>query len=99
MPDPEERHFSDEEVSGGSKENVVRWVLGIAFAGGDRHVGGLDHPGTAGVKSAGPVRTRPRSWSTPMPARSRTRSIESPFAATCQCGSSAILGCACPIIR
>ena len=31
MPEPEERHFSDEEVSGGSKENVVRWVLGISL--------------------------------------------------------------------
>lgn len=31
MPDSEERHFSDEEVSGGSKENVVRWVLGVSL--------------------------------------------------------------------
>ena len=31
MPDPEERHYSDEQASGGSKENVVRWVLGVSL--------------------------------------------------------------------
>ncbi len=29
--DPDEPHYSDEQVSGGSKENVVRWVLGISL--------------------------------------------------------------------
>jgi len=27
----EVRHYSDEQVSGGSKEGVVRWVLGISL--------------------------------------------------------------------
>ncbi len=27
----EERHYSDEQVSGGRKENVVRWVLGVSL--------------------------------------------------------------------
>ena len=32
MPvDPEQRHYSDEQVSGGRKEGVVRWVLGISL--------------------------------------------------------------------
>ena len=29
--DPEEFHCSEEQASGGSKENVVRWVLGISL--------------------------------------------------------------------
>jgi len=28
----DERHYSEEQVSGGSKENVVRWVLGVSLA-------------------------------------------------------------------
>lgn len=32
MPDdPYERHYSEEEASGASKENVVRWVLGVSL--------------------------------------------------------------------
>jgi hypothetical protein len=32
MPDdPDEPHYSEEQASGGSKENVVRWVLGISL--------------------------------------------------------------------
>ena len=29
--DPDEPHYSDEQASGGSKEGVVRWVLGISL--------------------------------------------------------------------
>lgn len=29
--DANERHYSDEEVTGGRKEGVVRWVLGISL--------------------------------------------------------------------
>ena len=32
MPDePDEPHYSEEQVSAGSKENVVRWVLGVSL--------------------------------------------------------------------
>ena len=27
----EERHYTDEEVSAASRENVVRWVLGVSL--------------------------------------------------------------------
>ena len=29
--DPDERHYSEAQASGGSKEGVVRWVLGISL--------------------------------------------------------------------
>ncbi|MEO7635838.1 MAG: hypothetical protein ABIS38_09375 [Sphingomicrobium sp.] len=29
--EPEERHYSEEQVSGGRKDNVGRWVLGISL--------------------------------------------------------------------
>ncbi len=29
--EPEEPHYSEEQASSGSKENVVRWVLGISL--------------------------------------------------------------------
>ena len=29
--DQEVHHYSDEQASGGSKENVVRWVLGVSL--------------------------------------------------------------------
>jgi hypothetical protein len=29
--DPDEPHYSEERASGGSKEGVVRWVLGISL--------------------------------------------------------------------
>lgn len=32
MPDTdEERHYSEEQVTGASQEHVVRWVLGISL--------------------------------------------------------------------
>lgn len=29
--DPEEQHYSEEQVTGGRQEHVVRWVLGISL--------------------------------------------------------------------
>jgi hypothetical protein len=29
--DPEEGHYTEEQVTGGSKEHVVRWVLGVSL--------------------------------------------------------------------
>ena len=29
--DPEERHYSDEQVTGARQEHVVRWVLGVSL--------------------------------------------------------------------
>ena len=29
--DPDERHYSDEEVTGARQEHVVRWVLGVSL--------------------------------------------------------------------
>jgi hypothetical protein len=29
--DPEERHYTDEQVTGARQEHVVRWVLGISL--------------------------------------------------------------------
>ena len=32
MPDdPDERHYSEVQASGATKENVVRWVLGVSL--------------------------------------------------------------------
>lgn len=29
--DPDERHYSEEQVTGGRQEHVVRWILGISL--------------------------------------------------------------------